>query len=119
MQRRLRRGQNALTSALTLTETQQQAIAQIDPNYEANVSLLTGQARTAHLALAHILQETNSPNKTVQQVLEHFLQAHTALEQRTVDYVLSIRPLLNSEQQQRLIGLSQGQGGRRWRGGRS
>ena len=53
----------------------------------------------------------------VEQALDEFLTLRAQLEMRTVDYVLSLRPMLSAEQQQRLIGLSQQ--GRRWRGGRS
>ena len=52
-----------------------------------------------------------------EEALEDFIALRSELEMRTVDYVLSIRPMLSTEQQQRLIGLSQR--GRRWRGGRS
>jgi len=118
MQYRWRRGRGALAPALRLTEAQQQAAGEIDPNYTTDAAALTEQVRTAYQTLAGTLQDINSPDESVQQALDHFIDVQTMLEERTVDYVLGIRPMLSVDQQQRLIGLSHG-GGRRWRGGRS
>jgi len=109
-----------LASSLGLTPAQQAAAAQTDPNYESDVTQLTQQVRDAYAVFVQALQDLDTLDETVRQALEAFVTLRTQLELRTVDYVLSIRPLLSAEQQQHLIGLSQrgGGGGRRWRGGR-
>jgi Spy/CpxP family protein refolding chaperone len=103
-------------STLGLTSAQQARAAATDPNYESEAAELTGQVRDAHGQLAEALEDPNTSDDAVRQKLEAFIALRTQLELRTVDYVLSIRPFLNTEQQQRLIGLSQR--GRRWHGGR-
>jgi hypothetical protein len=111
------RRQGQLAPALALTLAQKERAAQFDPNYDSDATRLTQQTRDAHLALALSLTDPNTSESSVVQVLENYITIHTELEQRTIEYVLSIRPMLSSEQQQRLIGLSQR--GRRWRGGRN
>ncbi len=107
---------NQLAPALALTQTQQETVARIDPNYSSDAVILTQQVRSAHLTLKQALGDPNTSDSVVVQDLENLITIRTELEQRTVDYVLTLRPTLSSTQQQRLIGLSQR--GRRWRGGR-
>lgn len=107
-----------LASSLGLTAAQQAAATQTDPNYAADAARLTQEVRDAYAAFVQALQDLDTPDTAVHQALEEFSALRRQLELRTVDYVLSIRPLLSAEQQQHLIGLSQRGGGRRWRGGR-
>jgi len=107
-----------LASSLGLTAAQQAAATQTDPNYTADAARLTQEVRDAYAAFVRALQDLDTPDAQVQQALEAFITSRRQLELRTVDYVLSIRPLLSAEQQQQLIGLSRRGGGRRWRGGR-
>ena len=106
-----------LAPMLGLTKAQQSEAARINPNYESDAAQLVQEVRQAHAQLAQSLEDPNAAETVVEQALDEFLTLRAQLEMRTVDYVLSLRPMLSAEQQQRLIGLSQQ--GRRWRGGRS
>jgi len=110
---RYRYGQ--LGPALGLTDEQRSAGAEKDPTFETDSVQLAQQICDAHGRLAQALEDANTPDADAQQALAKLIALRVQLEQRTVDYVLSIRPLLSTEQQQRLIGLSRG--GRRGRGG--
>ena len=109
---RHRRGR--LGPALGLTEEQRQAAAEKDPSFETDSVQLAQQIHDAHSLLAQALEDASVPESDVQQALEELIALRLQLEQRTVEYVLSIRPMLDTEQQQCLIGLS---GGRHRRGG--
>jgi Spy/CpxP family protein refolding chaperone len=102
---RRRQMQGALAPALTLTEAQQETIDQIAPDYEVDCFNFMRQVRLAHLALSATLQDADSPDESIQQALESFIDARTAFEKHTIDYVISIRSLLTQDQQKRLIGL--------------
>lgn len=104
-----------LASTLGLTDAQQQAADQQDPSFQADTQQLAQQIRQAHDELAQALQDPAIPDNQVSQALEKVIGLQTQLEQRTVEYVLSIRDQLTLAQQQRLMGLSQG--GWRWRNG--
>jgi hypothetical protein len=110
-----RRRRGRLGPALGLTDEQRQKAAEKDPSFETDSVQLAGEVHDAHGRLAQALEDTSAPESDVQQVLEELIALRLQLERRTVEYVLSIRPLLNTEQQQCLIGLSGG--GRRRRGG--
>lgn len=101
------RDRGSLGPALTLTDAQRQTIARTHPDYETQAADLAAQVRAAHMTLARTLQDSNSPDESIQQALEHFITVRTLLERQTVNYVLAIRPLLTPDQQQCLIGLSQ------------
>ena len=107
-----------MASSLGLTQAQHAEAVRIDPNYESEAARLTQEVRDAHLRLAQALEDPNTSASAVQQTVEDFLAVRTQLELRTVDYVLTLRPMLTTRQQQQLIGLSQRGRGRRWRGGR-
>lgn len=104
-----------LASTLGLTDTQQQAADQKDPAFQADTQQLAQEIRQAHDELAQALQDPAIPDNQVSQALEKVIGLQTQLEQRTVEYVLSIRDQLTPAQQQQLMGLSQG--GWRWRNG--
>jgi Spy/CpxP family protein refolding chaperone len=108
---RYRRGHLAPT--LGLTEAQQEKSAQLDPAFEADVAQLAEAVRTQHRQFRQNLADPDVSDAAVESSLEELIAARTRLEQRTVEHVLRIRPLLSTEQQQRLIGLSQR--GCRWR----
>jgi uncharacterized membrane protein len=93
---------------VTLTDGQQKALAEINPNNDEEAGQLTQQVIEAHAVFVQTLQDANSPNESISQALEGFIAARTALELSTIDYVLHIRPLLTTDQQQRLIGLCPG-----------
>lgn len=115
--RRQRHRYGQLAPTLGLTQAQQAEAARIDPTYDSDATQLAQDVRQAHTQLVGGLEDPNTADDAVQQTLDAFLTLRAELEMRTVDYVLSLRPMLGVEQQQRLIGLSQQ--GRRWRGGRS
>jgi Spy/CpxP family protein refolding chaperone len=117
MGRRQRRRYGQLGSSLGLTEAQQAAATEAYPSYESDAARLAEEVRAAHARLAEVLADAETADAAVEQALEEFIGLRSELEMGTVDYVLSIWPMLSAEQQQRLIGLSQR--GRRWRGGRS
>ena len=104
-----------LASTLGLTDAQQQAADQKDPSFQADTQQLAQQIRQAHDELAQALQDPAIPDNQVSQALEKVIGLQTQLEQRAVEYVLSIRDQLTPAQQQQLMGLSQG--GWRWRNG--
>jgi hypothetical protein len=99
-----------LASTLSLTDVQQQAADQKDPSFETDTQKLVQQIHDAHAKLAEALQDTAASENQVAQVLEKVIGLQTQLEQRTVEYILSIRDLLSTAQQQYLMRLSQGQG---------
>lgn len=106
-----------LASTLGLTEAQQQAADQKDPSFQADTQQLAQQIHDAHDELAQALRDPAIPDTQVNQVLEKVIALQTHLEQRTVEYVLSIRNLLSHDQQQQLMGLSRNPGcGRRQNG---
>ncbi len=112
---RQRRGR--LAPALALTESQQSEVIQLDPSFEADVTPLTEQLRTLHGQFAQNLADPKVSEAVIQSSLDELIRVRVLLEQRTVDHVLRIRPLLSLDQQQRLIGLSKmGCGRRRGRG---
>jgi hypothetical protein len=115
--RRQRHRYGQLAPTLGLTEAQQTEAARIDPTYDSDAAQLATDVRRAHTQLVQGLEDPNTAEVVVEQALGEFLTLRAKLEMRTVDYVLSLRPMLSAEQQQRLIGLSRQ--GRRWRGGRS
>lgn len=115
--RRMRHRYGQLAPSLGLTAAQQTEAARIDPTYDTDAAQLVQEVRQAHTELMQGLEDPNTADAVVEQALDEFLALRAELEMRTVDYVLSLRPLLSAEQQQRLIGLAQ-QGRRRWRGGR-
>lgn len=114
--RRQRHRYGRLAPTLGLTEAQQSQAARIDSTYESDAAQLAQDVRQAHAQFAQGLEDPNTADAAVEQALDEFLTLRAQLEMRTVDYVLSLRPMLSAEQQQRLIGLSQQ--GRRRRGGR-
>ena len=105
-----------LGPALGLTEAQRQAAGQHDTSFEVDTRQLAQQIYDAHDRLARMLEDTTAPDDEVKQALEELIGLRVQLEQRTVDYVLSIRSMLDTDQIQRLIGMSGG--GQRWRNGR-
>ncbi len=110
-----RRRHGRLGPALGLTDEQRKAGAEKDASFEADSVQLAQQIHDAHGQLAQALEDSSAAEGDVQQALEKLIALRVQLEQRTVDYVLSIRPLLDTEQQQCLISLSGG--GRRRRSG--
>ncbi len=104
-------------STLGLTDAQQQAADQKDPSFQADTQQLAQQIRDAHNELAQSLRDSASSDAQIGQALEKVIRFQTQLEQRTVQYVLSIRNLLSPAQQQQLMGLSQDPGRGRWQNG--
>lgn len=118
MGRGMRHRYGQLGPALGLTDVQRQAAAETDPSFEADAVRLAQQIHDAHALLAQNLEDTSVDESEVQHALEQLIALRVQLEQRTVDYVLSIRKLLDTDQQQRLIGLSDsGRGRGRHNGG--
>ena len=97
-----------------LLDAQQQAADQKDPSFQADTQQLAQAIRQAHEELAQALQDPAIPDNQVSQALEKVIGLQTQLEQRTVEYVLSIRDQLTPAQQQRLMGLSQNPSYGRW-----
>ena len=96
-----------LAPALALTEAQQVEVSQLDPAFETEVSRLTQRVRGLHSQFAQNLADPELADAVIQASLDELIAARVQMEQRTVEHVLRIRSLLNPEQQERLIGLSQ------------
>jgi len=117
MGRGMRRRYGQLGPALGLNDAQRQAAAENDPSFETDAARLARQIHDAYALLAQNLEDTSAADSEVQHALQELIALRAQLEQRTVDYVLSIRKLLDTDQQQRLIGLSDRGHGRGWRNG--
>jgi len=102
-----RRRHGCLAPTLALSDTQYERSAQLDPQFETEVTQLADTVRARHRQFAGNLADTGVSDAAIQSSLEDLIAARTQLEQRTVEHVLRIRPLLTAEQQQRLIGLAQ------------
>jgi Spy/CpxP family protein refolding chaperone len=105
-----------LAPALALDAAQQEAVLRLDPEFEAEVTVMAASVRQSHAAFTRHLTDVEVSDQAIRASLEELVAARLVLEQRTTEHVLRIRSLLSPEQQQRLIGLSQQ--GCRWRGGR-
>lgn len=97
--------QEALLEWLDVGEAQRQQIQQADPGFETEARRLIGQLKADRGALAKRLRDPASSNATLREHLDRAMATEAALEHLVADHVLTIRPILNPEQQQMLLGL--------------
>lgn len=97
--------QEALLQWLDASDKQRQEIQEVDPDFETDARQLIRQLKTNRAELAKRLRDPASSNATLREHLDRAMTTEAALENRVADHVLRIRPILNPNQQQQLLGL--------------
>jgi hypothetical protein len=113
----------ALCDWLGVPESQRQSILNHDPEFAADLHDLRGRQASARTALASTLERPEATDADVRAASELLIETSVDLERRITTYLLSARPHLTLEQQQRLFGLyaeaaREGRGWQ-WRHGRT
>ncbi len=94
-----------LSNQLQLTPEQFGIAAQANPHFAQEVKEMAGLVCHSHRVLVSLLEDCNTPDQTILTQTETFLDARSRLEQRTVDYIVSIRPCLTKKQIKQLTGM--------------
>jgi uncharacterized membrane protein len=94
-----------VAAVLQLSPEQSTAIAQDDPNFDAESTMLAADLRQQRQKLAELLQSPDLQDAAVKAQLDRVLAADAALEHRVIDHVLAMRQRLTPAQRQQLMAL--------------
>lgn len=99
------------------------ALAPIESAYEADRARLERTLADEREALAALLEDPDSSDAHLREHVARVVAADGALEQRTAEFLISVRPLLRPDQQRKLFehlaaGVREA-GGYRWRHGQA
>lgn len=102
---------------LSLTDEQDKAVRQSDPDFEAEATELSLAFIAERKQLARLLEVSNSTDEQITAQIEEVIAANHTLMRRVLTYVLAVRQHLLPYQQQRLMqmcgNIIQGRAGKR------
>lgn len=121
VERRAPRSDAVLAEWLNLDAAQAEAVTELEIAYRAERRALEEALTQAREQLAGLFDDQATPDDVILAQVERVITASSALERRTAEFLLAVRPHLNGEQRQRLLqhcaaGVRAG-GGYRWRHG--
>lgn len=97
--------QKALLQWLHVSDAQREQVQQADPDFEQDARQLVVRLKAERAELAERLRDPASTNQTLREYLDRAMTTEAALEHLVADHVLRIRPILDADQQQKLLGL--------------